>query len=252
MRKACRNCGHHWFWSLSDGRHKCRQCGQRQSFRSVWDSSFLSPASKRRLLEYFVLGVPAYRLRFRSPASPEATSRFFLLIRQVLAAQESGLIPFTPFEWHENELFAETSRHKAPPVWPVIFGVEENDGHIGISQIENEQYRELFCQIDAHKSLGHLYYTADQHAYASLAIRGNSVSLSADSTKTKAKGADHIDAIEGFWGYSQTWLRLYRSVPQKYLHLYLAEILFRYNNRDTDLFPLIHKALGQTDSMVIR
>ena len=79
MRKFCKSCGHHWFWRLSDGRSKCRRCGLRQSFRSVWQSCRLSEASKCKLLECFVFGVPAYRLRFRGPASTEATERFFLL-----------------------------------------------------------------------------------------------------------------------------------------------------------------------------
>jgi hypothetical protein len=81
-------CGHHWFWRLSDGRRKYRRCGQRHSFRSVWDSSRLSEATKRRLLEYFVLDVPAYRLRFCSPVSLETRERFFRLCRRVLALAE--------------------------------------------------------------------------------------------------------------------------------------------------------------------
>ena len=89
MRKFCKSCGHHWFWRLSDGRSKCRRCGLRQSFRSVWQSCRLSEASKCKLLECFVFGVPAYRLCFRGPASTEATERFFLLIRQTIAILES-------------------------------------------------------------------------------------------------------------------------------------------------------------------
>jgi transposase len=42
------------------------------------------------MLEFFILGVPAYRLRFRSPASPEATERFFRLCRRVLALAEKA------------------------------------------------------------------------------------------------------------------------------------------------------------------
>jgi hypothetical protein len=49
----------------------------------------LSEASKRKLLEHVVLGVPAYRLRFRSAASLEANERFFLLIRQTMALLEA-------------------------------------------------------------------------------------------------------------------------------------------------------------------
>jgi hypothetical protein len=53
----------------------------------------LSEANKRKLLKHFVLGVPAYRLRFRlktfgCPVSLEATERFFLLIRQTMALLE--------------------------------------------------------------------------------------------------------------------------------------------------------------------
>ena len=89
MRKCCKSCGHGWFWQLGDGRSKCRRCGLRQSFRSAWQSCRLSEASKCKLLECFVFGVPAYRLRFRGPASTQATERFFLLIRRTIALLES-------------------------------------------------------------------------------------------------------------------------------------------------------------------
>lgn len=51
----------------------------------------MSESAKRRLLEFFVRGVPAYRLCFRSPASPEATERCFRLCRGVLALEEECL-----------------------------------------------------------------------------------------------------------------------------------------------------------------
>ncbi len=83
VRKLRRSCGHQWFWHLSDGRFKCRSCGGRQSFASVWDSCRLSEAATGKLLECFVFGVPAYRLRFRGPASLPATERFFGLSRSL-------------------------------------------------------------------------------------------------------------------------------------------------------------------------
>lgn len=53
---GCRGCRH---YRLADGRLKCRACGQRFSGTSVWDSVRLPNATKLRLLELFVLGVPS-------------------------------------------------------------------------------------------------------------------------------------------------------------------------------------------------
>jgi transposase len=50
--------------------------------------------TKLKLLDYFVLGVPAYRLRFRGPASRAVTERFFQLIRQVMSLAEESTAPF--------------------------------------------------------------------------------------------------------------------------------------------------------------
>jgi transposase len=40
---------------------------------------------------------------------------------------------------------------------------------------------------------------------------------------------------------------MYRGVPQKFVHLYLAELSYRFNHRQQDLYPLLHKALSHTD-----
>ncbi len=68
-RRKCPECGHHWAWLMSDGRFKCRWCAHRYRCCSVWRASRLGEADKRKLLEYFVLGVPAYRARFRVSCS---------------------------------------------------------------------------------------------------------------------------------------------------------------------------------------
>ena len=73
-------------------------------------------------------------------------------------------------------------------------------------------------------------------------------------TKDKGvpQGREHINGIEGFWSYAKNWLYMYRGIPQKFVHLYLAELSYRFNHRDQDLFPLLHKALRQTDNQEIK
>ncbi len=69
QRRSCCACGHHWGWLLSDGRFKSRSCQRVYTWCSAWDACRLSEGDKRKLLEYFVLGVTAYRARFRAPCS---------------------------------------------------------------------------------------------------------------------------------------------------------------------------------------
>ena len=93
MRRQCPACGQHWAWELADGRFKCRGCQARYRVRAAWAASRLSEATKRRLVDYFVLGVPAYRLRFHSLASSPTVERFYRVIRQVTAIAEESTAP---------------------------------------------------------------------------------------------------------------------------------------------------------------
>ena len=149
MRKFCKSCVHHWFYHLSDGRHKCRCWGLRQSFRSVWQSCRLSEASQCKLLECFVFGVPAYRLRFRGPASTEATERFFLLIRQTIAILESCREPLDGTIECDESSFG--GHRKGKRGWgaagkTLVFGFIDNLFDFAIKSSGTEIFRVAACE----------------------------------------------------------------------------------------------------------
>ena len=79
---------------MADGRFKCRGCQVRYRVRAAWAAARLSDALKRRLVDYFVLGVPAYRLRFHGLASAPTVERFYRVMRQVIAIAEGSTAPF--------------------------------------------------------------------------------------------------------------------------------------------------------------
>src|SRR5262245_54882407 len=86
--KQCPTCQHRQAWTLGDGRFKCRCCGTRYSWTSVWDSVRLDASTKERLIESFVDGVPVYRQRLHIDACLCSQERFYRVLRACCAHHE--------------------------------------------------------------------------------------------------------------------------------------------------------------------
>jgi len=247
MKRFCPSCQYRWAYKLSDGRFKCRRCGQRYIIQTVWTACRLPDRIKLKLLECFVFGVPAYRLRFRLSASPPAIKRFFRLIRAVLASHEQCREPLNgEIECDESSF---RGKRKGKRGWGakgkiIVLGILQRNGLVRVFPVKSRNTRRLLALVRNTTKAGSLYYTDDWHAYGSLSVRGNHVVV----TKEKGipKGRDHLNGIEGFWSYAKHWLYQYRGVPKKFFHLYLGEISFRFNYRNQDIFPLILKLLKNT------
>jgi transposase len=210
-------------------------------------ASRLSEATKRRLVDYFVLGVPSYRWRFHGLASPPTIERFYRMMRQVLCVAEECNEPFEGRIECDETMFG--GYHKGKRGWGaagkvIVLGILKRNGIVRVFPVKGRGREELTSLIATHTLPGSLYYTDDWQAYATLAVRGEHVIVSKE--KGRPRGRDHINGIEGFWSYAKHWLYMYRGVPRKFFHLYLGEISFRFNHRDEDLRPLIIGLLQQT------
>ena len=244
----CTKCQFTRTWKLADGRMKCRRCGSRFKVKSVWESSRLSDRTKTKLVEFFALGVPVYRMRFRGIASAPAIERFFRLIRACCANEEHCRVPFEGTIECDESSFG--GHRKGKRGWGavgkvIVFGILQRNGLIQAFPVQGRSGSELVGLVREHTRPGSLYYTDDWHAYASLAVRGDHIVIRKDLGRPK--GRDHINGIEGFWSYAKHWLYPYRGVPRKNFHLYLGEICYRFNHRNEDIFPLIINILKKTD-----
>lgn len=247
MRRSCPACGHHWAWELADGRFKCRGCQVRYRVRTAWTATRLSDALKRRLIDYFVLGVPAYRLRFHGLASAPTVERFYRVMRQVVAIAEESTAPFEGVIECDETMFGghrEGKRGWGAAGKVIVLGILQRNGVVRVFPVKGRGRAELERLIVTHTLPGSLYYTDDWQAYASLSVRGAHIVVRKE--RGRPRGRDHINGIEGFWSYAKHWLYMYRGVPQKFFHLYLGEISFRFNHRHEDLRPLITRLLQRT------
>jgi transposase len=217
--------------------------------RQTWVSD-LRGARKhlRKLVRYFVLGVPAYRLRFEVPLAQSTIQRVYRRIREAIyhaaldelqqLAQQPGIIEV------DETLFGGQRPGKRG--WGaagkvMVFGLYGRNGRVMTFPISNRGRKSLLPLLLAYTHPGSLFYTDEWQAYASLAMTCNHVVVSKE--KGVPRGRDHINGIEGFWSYAKHWLYQYRGVPRVYFHLYLKEIEFRFNHREENLVPLIMRLL---------
>ncbi len=214
MSRRCPSCAAKPAWHLSDGRWKCRRCGHRYRYRVVWDAQRISGRDKTRLLEFFVLGVPAYRLRFRLALAPSTIERFYRLTRAALAIEQLATLSVATSSGTADSRLLR-------------LGVCLEDG---CARLLDPAGVPLGADVVRPQAI--------------MEFRNDRISIQRrDLSGTTGRPGD---GLENFWSFVNHWLHSYRGVPPKNLPPYLGEICFRFNHREQDLFPLVNKLLRRT------
>ncbi|KPL20051.1 MAG: hypothetical protein AMJ92_00835 [candidate division Zixibacteria bacterium SM23_81] len=199
------------------------------------------------MVEYFCLGVPAYRLRFQVPLNQKTIERWFRILREAVYDQQIQQLSELSGEIEMDETmfggYRPGKRGWAASGKHIVFGIYQRNGKVLTFPISNRGIQQIGPLMTTYTKPGSLYYTDDWHAYTFLDIRGNHVVISKD--KGRPKGRDHINSIEGFWSYAKHWLYHYRGVPKQYFHLSLKETEWRFNHRNENLIPILRKYLQQ-------
>jgi transposase len=247
--EKCHRCAGTKFWFLATGQKRCSQCGLTRKFdRTGWDATRISPYWKGRLLEFFCLGVPVYRLRFQVPLNRKTIQRLFSFLRELI--YEAALQELYSFSG-EIELDEALFGGKCPGKrgWGaaakhMVFGIYQRNGMVLTFPIPTRGKRDLIPLMVTHTTPGSLFYTDNWHAYTFLNIHGDHVVIRKE--RGRPKGRDHINGIEGFWSYAKHGLYHYRGVPQKHFHLYLKEIEWRFNHREENIIVLLRNLLNKS------
>ncbi|NPV04243.1 MAG: hypothetical protein HPY67_05870 [Syntrophaceae bacterium] len=242
---VCPRCGGRNFWRLATGQRRCGRCGLTRKFdRTYWDTTKMSPYWKGRLLEYFCLGVPAYRLRHQVPLDLKTVQRWFRILRLAIYAHEMKEM---------RALLAGKGAAAAPAGAAVRFGADftMSNGKLALAIYKgNGRVFALPALLPeggagaaAIAETGRLHVCDETLACTLFDVRGNSVVVNGD--KTTRKGREAAEDIEGFWVFARQWLKHYRGVPRMYFPLYLKEIEWRFNHRSENLVKLIRNLLNQ-------
>lgn len=114
--------------------------------QSIWNSFKILESVIERLLDYFVLGVPSYQLRFHELASSTTRERFFKDIRCLIECDQ------TMFAGYRS---GKTGWGAAGKI--IVFGILKRNGSIRFFPIEKSTKKKIVGLIRLHTKSGSLF-----------------------------------------------------------------------------------------------
>lgn len=196
--------------------------------------SKLSNRQLGKLIDFFVLEVPAAKAAHVLKINRHSAERVYLFVRRCLLleceeeAKLSGEIELDEsyFGGHRKGMRGRGAAGKV-----AVFGLLKRNGRVYTRPVSNVSEPTLRFIIRQKVPAGSTVYTDSFRSYDGLITMGYK-HYRVDHSKEFAKGKrNHINGIENFWGFAKTRLKRYYGINRKHFELYLKEMEFRFNHR---------------------
>ena len=189
----------------------------------------------RSILLYFCLDIEATKISKITNISEVTLWRIFKQIR-ILIAKECENISKMQGEIEIDESYFGAKRvrgkrgrgagRKTP-----VFGMLKRNGQVYTQVVKNCSTSELLPIIRDLSDISKTeFYSDTWKAYDGLVDFGAKAHYRVKHSKNEfAKGRNHINGIENFWGYAKHRLSKFRGISKNNFILHLKETEFRYN-----------------------
>ena len=112
-----------------------------------------------------------------------------------------------------------------------VFGILARNGKVFAELVDDTEAKDLIPIITKKVRSGTRICSDTWRAYTGLATKGYVHRTVEHQKKEYVKGRNHINGLEGFWGYLKRKLASKGGVKREYLYLFLGEYIWRYNHR---------------------
>jgi len=143
----------------------------------------------------------------------------------------------------EAFIYGESKRGFGTTKQPV-FGILCRNGKVWATLVSDVEAKDLIPIIEKKVKLGTKVCSDTWRAYTGLATRGYVHRAVEHGKKEYVRGKNHINGLEGFFGYLKRQLASRGGIRRERLRLYLAEYVWRYNNRDLPVEKQVEKLLN--------
>ena len=126
----------------------------------------------------------------------------------------------------------------------IVFGILKRDDQVYTEIVPDASKATLQKVIKGHISAESIINTDGWRGYHGLVDMGYEKHFRVHHGDNEfARGSQHINGIESFWGYAKNRLVKFNGVPKHTFYLHLKETEFRFNQRKANLYKLLLKML---------
>ena len=242
MEIQCPQCLSEKYWSLKDGRFRCSGC--RKSFTDPRRLIRISRSTLRKVAEEFLLEHSTNVILNRINISRYMLLKVLTMMRMAMAQDVPEVFEGTVEvdetylggQWKNKrqsvKRTAVQSKRGRGTTKQAVFGILCRNGKVWAELIDSVEAKQLHPRILKQVKRGSTVFSDTWRGYTGIAAKGYVHRLVNHSRGeyVDSKG-NHINGLEGFWGYLKRKLAAKGGIRKERLHLYLGEYVWRYNHR---------------------
>jgi len=244
VKIACPKCNSKKLYKMSSGKRRCSEC--KYDFIPHNLPLRLTRDEWKHIIRLFLMEQNSNSIVERTKFERRRVFRALTKIRIVLAKDVpeifSGTVEvdetYVGGQWKNKRKSIRdhgTKRGRGTKKQPV-FGILCRNGQVWAEVVDNVEAETLQPLISRKVSTGSTVCSDTWKAYTGIAARGYVHRLVNHGEKQYSDGkGNHINGLEGFWGFLKRKLASKGGITTQKLPLYLAEYVWRYNHRiDSD------------------
>jgi len=238
----CSNCFNNTYWKLTDGRLKCKRC------RKVFTNKEIDKFLIRKVVSEFILGHSTDVILSRVNISKYCLLKILTLLRMVMTKDIpevfEGIVEvdetYMGGQWKnkrkaEKIRLGKSKRGRGTFKQPV-FGILCRQGKVWAEVVGGVEANDLQPRIEKQVKKGSTVCSDSWRGYTGIAAKGYVHRLVKHEKFEYSDGkGNHINGLEGFWGYLKRKLSAKGGIRRKKLPIFLGEYVWRYNHRNLSL-----------------
>jgi len=256
--KTCPRCQNKKFYRVRRGKLRCKKCGYEFKPRIVKDIRLLEK-QWQKITEWFLLERSGLWTAERMGLGKNLVYKAFNRIRKVMLKDVPGIFSGivevdetylggqkknkTKKQLLKEKIAGKESKRGFGTTKQPVFGILCRSGKVFAGLVDDTQAKDLIPIITKKVKLGSKICSDTYRSYTGLATKGYVHRTVEHRKKEYAKGRNHINGLEGFWGYLKRKLAAKGGIRRKYLYLFLSEYVWRYNNRSLKLDEQVKRSL---------
>ena len=215
-----------------------------------YKNSKISEAKFRQIVRLFSLDLTATDTAKLCGLSIRSVNAIFLKLRKRIAEYSESLSPFSGEVELDESYFGPKrvrgKRGRGAGSKTIVFGVFKRNGCVYTEIVPDAKKKTLLAVLRGRVELNSVVHTDGWRAYDGLVDMGYEKHFRVNHGDNEfAKGDNHINGIESFWGYAKHRLAKFKGLPKHTFYLHLKETEFRFNNRKANLYKALLKLLRE-------